>query len=138
MAFNGGLLIPIVAIAATFTVPVTAIIVDYKRRRLVSEERRAMIERGMEPPPLQELPFMNGFRDIPRQRERTLQSGIVCLALGIGLGLAAFLLHAVLTDSLIPPRADGPLAVIACVLGFLGIGNLVYFAATRNRETSSS
>ena len=40
-----GILIPIVAIVGSFAIPITAIILDYRRRKLQHEERRAMIER---------------------------------------------------------------------------------------------
>lgn len=134
MAFqNAGILIPVVAIAATFSVPVVAIIMDYKRRKLVSEERRAMIEKGMEPPPLDDASYQHGFRDPERRRERALFSGLSSLMIGIGLGVAAFLLQNVVKQSFIPLQIVGPLTIGACVLSAIGIGNLIYFAVTRKK-----
>ena len=79
------LLIPIVAIVCTFAVPIIAIVMDYRRRKLQSEERRAMIERGMQPPPLEE-PIVR--RDPAQRRAQSLFSGIIMLSLGVGLTVA--------------------------------------------------
>jgi hypothetical protein len=129
-----GLWIPIIAILATFAVPIVAIVMDYKRRKLQADERRAMIERGMEPPPLQERGMDFSLRRTPDQRrERALSGGIVMLALGIGLGLAAYLLRNVLVDTFISPKVAGPMTLGACVVGFIGLGNLVYYAVSRRR-----
>ena len=128
------LLIPIVAIMCTFAVPITAIVMDYRRRKLQSDERRAMIERGMQPPPLEE-------HHVPRnpveRREKSLYQGITMLFIGIGLGVAAWLLQNVVTTSLIPKGVNGPLTVGAAVLVFIGLGNLVYFAVTAKRATKA-
>lgn len=133
--YDAGVLIPLVAIVAGMSVPVTAIIVDYKRRRLISEERRAMIEKGMEPPLIEEKPF-GGAGDPARLREASLQRGVSSVMLGLGLAFAAWLLQDVITQSFIPRGIVGPLAIGACVLVFLGIGNLVYFALSRNRHAA--
>ncbi|RYG18774.1 hypothetical protein EON82_22215 [bacterium] len=126
---NAGILIPVVAIIGGLCVGATAIVMDYKRRKLVSEERRAMIEKGMEPPPLDESAY--GYRDPVKAGESSLQRGISSVMLGLGLAVAAWLLHDVITDTFIPRGIVGPLAIGACVLVFLGIGNLVFYAVSR-------
>jgi hypothetical protein len=131
---NSGNWIPIIAILATFAVPIVAIVMDFKRRKLQSDERRAMIERGMEPPPLQERGVDFGLSRTPEQRrERALSGGIIMLAIGIGLGLGAYLIANVVAESFIPRRVVGPLTLGACVVGFIGLGNLVYYAVSRKR-----
>jgi hypothetical protein len=128
-----GAWIPVIAIISTFAVPIVAIVMDFRRRKLQYEERRAMIERGMTPPPLETEPsFMS--RTQQQSGERSLRKGIILLCLGLGLGLAAFLLGNVLTDTFIPAKVVGPLAVGASVVGFIGLGNLVYYAVAGKRE----
>jgi hypothetical protein len=133
-----GIIIPVVAIAATFSVPIVAIIADYKRRKLIAEERRAMIDKGMVPPPLHETPYGAGFSDPLRQREKSLHSGVTLSLLGVGLAVASWLLASVITQSFIPRQVSGPMAVGAAVLGSLGIGNLIYYAVTRNKARARS
>ncbi len=138
--FDGGLLIPIVAILGSFAIPIVAIIMDFRRRKLISDERRAMIERGMQPPPLDEQAFGNrhGGSTPGERRERALASGIRLVGLGIGLAVGAYLVGYVLPDGFIPRGIVGPLAIGACVLGFLGVGNLVYYANSRQRGAGGS
>jgi hypothetical protein len=52
--FSPAILIPLVAIGMSLAIPIVAIVMDFKRRRLQFEERRAMIEKGMVPPALDE------------------------------------------------------------------------------------
>jgi hypothetical protein len=89
----------------------------------------------MQPPPLDETPFSgHRFAGTPEQRrDRALHGGISMLAIGIGLALGAWLIGNVLIDTFIPRRVVGPLTLGACVVGFIGIGNLVYYAVSRKR-----
>jgi hypothetical protein len=128
-----GTWIPVIAILSTFAVPIVAIIMDFRRRQLQYEERRAMIERGMTPPPLEaEQSFMS--RTAEERSEKSLRMGIIMLCLGLGLALAVFLLGFVFTDTFMPRKIIGPMAVGASVVGFIGLGNLVYYAAARKRS----
>ena len=129
-----GIWIPIVAIIGGFAVPITAIIMDFRRRKLQYEERRAMIERGMELPPLPDVPDDGArWRDPAARRERSLHAGVTMVFLGVGLGIAAWLLQNVIVESFIPKGLTGPLAVGAAVVLFVGVGNLVYFAVAKKR-----
>ena len=130
---SSGIWIPVIAILSTFAVPIVAIIMDFRRRKLQYEERRAMIERGMTPPPLDEQGFMSSKAE-QRGGDHSLRTGIIMLCLGLGLGLAAFLLGHVITDSFIPHKLVGPLAIGASVVGFIGLGNLLYYAAAGKRS----
>jgi hypothetical protein len=136
-----GILIPIVAIAGSFAIPITAIILDYRRRKLQYEERRAMIERGMQPPPLEdkEKPFLQAHRGTPQERrQKSLQAGVILLFLGFGLGLGVYLLGYVFTESDFPGKFVAMMALGASVIGFLGIGNLIYYAVTGKAGGGSS
>jgi uncharacterized protein DUF6249 len=130
---DAALLIPIIAIIGTFSVPVTAIIMDYRRRKLQFDERRAMIERGMQPPPLEDHRSERFQRDPAARREKCLFTGISMVFLGVGLGVAAWLLQNVVKLSFIPPQVAGPMAVGSAVVLFIGLGNLVYYAVTAGR-----
>ena len=79
--FSPGLLIPLVAIGMSLSIPIVAIVMDYKRRRLHSDERRAMIEKGMVPPPAEDTanPWAGRPRDLATQRARSLRAGIIML-----------------------------------------------------------
>lgn len=130
-----GVLIPVVAIAGGITIPVTAIIMDFRRRKLVSEERRAMIEKGLVPPPMDESEYRwENRRDPAERRARSLRTGIVLLSLGIGLAVAFYLLQYVITDFILPNKLTGFLAIGAAIVGFLGIGNLIYYAISPKAE----
>jgi hypothetical protein len=127
-----GIWIPIIAIAGSFAVPITAIVMDFRRRKLQYEERRAMIERGMELPPMPESRSdLFRWRDPAARRDRSLHAGVTMVFLGVGLAVAAWLLQNVVVNSFIPRGLTGPLAVGAAVVAFIGLGNLVYFAVSK-------
>jgi hypothetical protein len=131
---NSGTWIPVIAILSTFAVPIVAIVMDFRRRKLQYEERRAMIERGMTPPPLEEE---QSFMSRKAERgENSLRAGIIMLCLGVGLAVAAVLLGYVITDTFIPRKAIGPMTVGASVIGFIGLGNLVYYAVAGKRHAT--
>jgi len=132
--FNPTILIPLVAIIFGVMIPIVAIIMDYRRRALVSAERRAMIEKGMVPPEIDEGPGTRP-RDLASQRARSLRSGTILLTLGIGLAVAFYLVNFVLQDPFLPRPARGGLAIAASIVGFLGIGNLIYYALTGRKES---
>jgi membrane protein YdbS with pleckstrin-like domain len=127
---SAGVLIPIVSIIMVFAIPIVAIIMDYRKRALQAGERRAMIEKGMVPPtPADDDEGAYGLRSRSPEalRARSLRTGTILVALGLGLALAFVLLYYVVQDSFIPHRAVGNFAVGAAIVGFLGIGNLVYY-----------
>jgi hypothetical protein len=127
-----GGLIAIVAVVGGLTVPVVALIMDYRRRKLQFDERRLMIERGMTPPPLDAGSDREPELDPATRREKSLQGGIITLFVGIGLGLGAYALT-VLPHTYVPRGLAGPLALAAAVVGCVGIGQLLYYAVSRPR-----
>jgi hypothetical protein len=131
-----GEVIAIIAVAGGLAIPISALFLDFRRRKLQFEERRAMIERGMTPPPLEEMDAdaanRRSFeRDPVLRREKALHSGIICVFTGVGLALGAWALTLV-RESFIPlGLLAGPLSVGAAVVGLVGIGQLVYYAVSR-------
>jgi len=134
--FEPGILIPIVAIAGSFAIPIVAIVMDFKRRRLHSEERRAMIEKGMVPPVVDENANTWGARprDMASQRARSLRSGIIMLMLGVGLAVAFWVQLTFASDDVMRHVPRWGLAMGAAIVGFLGIGNLIYYAVTSEKK----
>ncbi len=130
------LLIPIIALVMGIGVGAWAIYWDHQKTRLQHEERRMMIEKGMTPPP-----------DLAAQRklvtpEDCLRRGTIMFFLGIGLGIASFVVLTLSDDAdplgrLLGVRGLQPawlLGVAAAIVGLLGLGNLVYYFIGRNRE----
>jgi len=116
--------IPIISIILGIGVAFWAIYWDYRTKQLKYRERELMIEKGLTPPPM--LP-----EKMPMTREGCLRRGIILLFLGIGLGIACFILL----------RTWEPFAWVCgvggTIVGFLGIGFLVYYAVARKRLPES-
>jgi hypothetical protein len=127
--------IVIVSIVGGLAIPISAIFLDFRRRQLQSQERLAMIERGMQPPAAE--PDGNILLSPEQRREKSLQTGIICLGVGLGLGLAAWLLGFGIVNSCIPNRVAGPLAAGGAIVGFIGLANLLYYAVTRPRRAAT-
>jgi len=101
---------------------------DHQKKRLQYQERQLMIERGLTPPP-----------DLPNAKkivtpEDCLRRGTILLFLGVGFGIG----YVVLANA----SGDGPPAWLAgvagAIVGFLGLGNLVYYFLARNRRPEES
>ena len=136
-AASMAILIPVVAIIMVFSIPIVAIIMDYRKRALQSAERKAMIEKGMVPPELEETENRwTQSRNPDYIRERSLRSGTILLFLGVGLAVAALALQFV--NSFVPARVAGPLSVAAAITGFLGLGNLVYYWVSGKRQRAGA
>ena len=60
---------------------------------------------------------------------------IILLTLGIGMAVAFYLVNYVLVDSFLPHQARGGLAIGASIVGFLGIGNLIYYAVSGKKDS---
>jgi hypothetical protein len=116
-----GVMIPLLATVLGLGVAFWAIYWDHRKKQLQYEERRLMIEKGLTPPP--------AFPNEQHTPEECLRTGTIMVFLGIGLGLAHFVLQ--------NAGQPGPLrwlcGVGAAVVGLYGIGNLVYYFIARNR-----
>lgn len=75
-------LIPIVAIIGGLSVAAFGMFLRMKARKLMHDERLAMIERGLTPPPLSAAEL----GDFPRRRRSSRHIGVILIAVGIGLG----------------------------------------------------
>jgi len=120
------LLIPILGIVFGIGCGFWAIYWDYRTTQVKYKERQLMIEKGLTPPPM--LP------DAKRKltTEDCLRRGTVLLFLGIGLGIGYFIL----------PMLDEDLAMLCglggAIVGFLGVGYLVYYFIARKRSPEDS
>jgi len=125
------LLIPISAIVLGIALAFWSVYWKHQRKRLQYQERQLMIEKGMVPPP--ELPEDNR-RMIGRTPEDCLRRGTVLLFLGIGLAVGT----AVLANFMDDREFVGLIALAAAIVGFIGLGNLVfYFIARRKPEDTA-
>ena len=115
-----GVLVPIIAITMGVGMGFWSIYWDHQKKRLQYQERQLMIEKGLTPPPM--LPDVRKGAS----RQDALRRGITLLSLGVGLGVAIMLF---------PNRSVAWLLTIgACVTGFLGLGNLLYFVVSGRME----
>ena len=119
------LMIPIIAIVMGIGTAFWSIYWDHQKKRLQYQERQLMIEKGLTPPPV--LP------DQPRKKvtpEDCLRRGTVLLFLGIGFGAAA-----VVVFNAWPQEGElgGILGVTGAIVGFLGLGYLVYYFIARRK-----
>ena len=121
------LMIPILTVMLAFGVAFWWIYWDHQKKRLQYDERRSMIEKGMEPPPV--LPDERKQKVTP---EDCLRRGSIMLFLGIGLGIAYFVVLAAAGDGP-PPWLFG---AGGAIVGLLGVGNLTYYYAIAKRRQS--
>jgi hypothetical protein len=129
-------LIPVVAIVGGLAVGAVAIITEHRRRMALLEERRLMIEKGMTPPPLDPAAFSAADAKSTTP-EASLRSGIVLLAIGLGL-LGAFFVTRVLTlDFPVPDDVVAMTAPAGVIVLLIGLGNLIYYSIAKRRPGSS-
>lgn len=115
-----GMLVPIVAIVFGIGVAFWAIYWDYRGKQLKYRERELMIERGMTPPEIDPVKK-------PLTPETCLRRGLILLFLGMGFGAVTVISHYAGGSA----SFGAMFATAACIVGFLGIGFLVYWAVTR-------
>ena len=119
------LAIPLVAIVLGIGIAFWATYLDHQRKRLLFEERRILIEKGMTPPPLPPLDRAC------RRPQDCLRRGIILLFLGAGLTAGFYILRGSTNDAV----PHWGLAIAAAIVGSLGLGNLVYYLVVRDRST---
>jgi uncharacterized protein DUF6249 len=105
-------LVPVVGMIATATVIIgwVGILYAQKRRELLSRERLAAIEKGLDVPVL-DAPS-------PQRRMNPLQSALLLMAAGAGLEGAAVLQHG---------YATSPVMGLGIILMFIGMAQLAYW-----------
>lgn len=128
LAMNG-IIIPVVAIVMGISIPLVHIYTDYRRKQTMFElhhrERMAAIEKGLELPPLPPE-LMRGFGQSeprPRNPRRALLTGLIWLAIGIGLAVALGLERDGLRDA-----AKGLIPI------GIGLAYLIYYAVEGKNE----
>ena len=106
------LMIPVVAIIASATVIIgwVGILYAQKRRELLSRERLAAIEKGLDVPVLDS--------PSPQRQMSPLQSALLLMAAGSGVSGAAVLQNSLATSSLMG---------LGIILTFIGIAQLAYW-----------
>jgi hypothetical protein len=121
----GTLSIPIVAIVMGIGIAFWAIYWDFRTKQLRFRERELMIEKGMTPPSM-------ALEKQPPSLEECLRRGIIMVFLGIGLGIAYF----VLLYSWGPPAWI--CGVGGAIVELIGIGYLIYYAIAKKQKNGSS
>lgn len=120
-----GTWIPIVAIVGAFSFAAYNLYLKMKARQLMHQERLAMIERGLAPPPVNPAEL----EDWPKRKRSSRHVGVILIALGIGL---PFLIFFEGDESL------GEAVSIGALFLFLGLGFLVNAMLDRRAEMSKS
>jgi hypothetical protein len=115
------LMIPIVAIICGCSIPVAAIISNYRRRKhlfeLYHQERMAAIAKGVDLPPLPDDLLADGEPERPRVKSPrdSLLKGLVWLFVGLGIVAALF-------------GIEGPdTALLGLIPAGVGLAHLIYF-----------
>jgi uncharacterized membrane protein len=88
-----------------------------------------MIEKGLTPPP--QLLGDERKRNTP---EDCLRRGVVLLFLGIGLAVGTAVLQNFMEDR----EFVGLIALAAAIVGFIGLGNLVYYFIARRKPEDTA
>jgi hypothetical protein len=119
------LLIPIISIVMGIGIGGWAIYWDYRTKQMKYRERELMIEKGMMPP-------LTNPEKLPPTLEECLRRGIIMVFLGIGLGIAYF----VLLHSWGPPAWI--CGVGGAIVELIGIGYLIYYAIAKKQKTTQA
>jgi peptidoglycan/LPS O-acetylase OafA/YrhL len=121
------LLIPIVAIVMSLSIPIWVVYWEYRKRKdtfaLLHQERMAAIEKGVEPPPLP-AGFLNGDAKTASPR-RYLLKGLVWTFIGLGIIGALFSQH------------EQEAAMFGLIPTGIGLAYLIYYFAAGKKEAEA-
>jgi hypothetical protein len=104
MQFDPALLIPIIAIVFSLTIPIVAIIIDYLSKKNKMRIVEKAIEKGL---PLEGLSF-----EMKKGPRLPYRSGMITLAVGLGVGIFAFFIGHKDSEALYPLLGLGSIAVL--------------------------
>lgn len=121
--------IPLSAIVMGIGLAFWAVYWNHQKRQLQYQERQRMIEKGMVPPPM----LLADERKIIRP-EDCLRRGTILLFLGIGLAVGTAVLQIFMDDR----EFVGLVALAAAIVGFIGLGNLVYYFIARPKPEDTA
>ncbi len=127
--FEAALLIPIVAIVGGLSIPILAIILDYRKKHLQARIIEKAIEQGLSTEEIADLLDQHEGKKCDtdsegNRRRHPFRSGLVLLAIGGAFYLAD---HADMFGGGISPIANFPMggSFVAYLLMGLGVANLV-------------
>ena len=125
-----GVMVPIVAIVLGIGLAFWSVYWNHQKRQLQYRERQLMIEKGLTPPPL----LLEEKKSI--RPEDSLRRGTILLFLGIGLAVASAVLgnRGFLNDD----EFIGLVVLTAAIVGFIGLGNLVYYFIARRKPEDTA
>jgi hypothetical protein len=126
-----GTLIPLAAIVMGIGLAFWSLYLEHQQRRLQFEERRIMIEKGMQPPPM--VPYS---RHRPPTLEDTLRRGTIMVFLGIGLIAAMGLVFGV--GGLGGRGLARLLAIGGPIVLLIGVGHLVYYRIAKRDQSGAT
>ena len=126
-----GVMVPILAIVLGIGLAFWSIYWNHQKRQLQYRERQLMIEKGLTPPP--QLLGDDRKKNTP---EDCLRRGTVLLFLGIGLAVGSAVLGngGFMDDN----EFVGLVALTAAIVGFIGLGNLVYYFIARRKPEDTA
>ena len=122
------LLIPLAGIAFGCSIPLVALVADYRKRKLLLElhhkERMAAIDKGIELPPLSEAMLNDGHKEHKlRTPHADLGWGLFWLLGGLALFVALYL-----------DRKESTTAYYALIPIAVGVHYLIYYFAVGKKE----
>jgi hypothetical protein len=122
------ILIPLSAIILGIGLAFWWVYWNHQKRQLQYRERQLMIEKGLPPPPL----LLEERSAITP--EGSLRRGTILLCLGIGLAVGTAVLRNFMDDR----DFVGLVALTAAIVGFIGLGNLVYYFIARRKPEDTA
>ncbi|MBN2542014.1 hypothetical protein JXI42_04035 [bacterium] len=122
------LLIPILAVGLSLSIPIVALVLLYKKSKLKTQERLAAIEKG--------IPIPQEPEKIKKYRHPIydLRSGLICLFIGIAL-----LVFANFVGTFTQPDSDDFVAFNfiglagGLILAGIGLGKLIWYFIARKK-----